>query len=304
MSEVATQWECPHCHAKNPSDTSVCSKCLAFLVKSGRKAVVEQHLRRAREFQQERRLDQAIVQLLEASRADPQDFDVHMLLGNAYTEKNFLREAAASFEDAVRLRPNSAHAHYAVGRTYRSLNRLEEALAQFSLALQNDPDHAGARAARAELDLVHREVLPEPEPRKRGDEEFQIKPRPLVGPRSLVAGLVAAGVGLGGAVLAGILFGLLNSPQLVERQFAFLQFAVPAMLVVWWLSGIACASVAAPLLPLGGAAAGLLVGATGLLVAGGMHGVAVPGWLLTRAAGAGLVLTCGVELLARGTLFG
>jgi hypothetical protein len=58
------------------------------------------------------------------------------------------------------------------------------------------------------------------------------------------------------------------------------------------------------LLPLGGAAAGLLVGASGLLIAGGMHGVAVPGWLLTRAAGAGVVLTCGVELLARGTLFG
>lgn len=304
MTEVATEWECPHCHTLNPPDSSICSKCLISLVRAGRNAVVEQHLQRAREFQQQRRLDQAIVQLLEASRADPQDFDVHMLLGSAYAEKNFLREAAACFEEAVRLKPDSARAHYALGQAYRSLNRLEEALAQFSLALQIDPDHAGARAARAELASVQREVVPEPEPRKKGEEKIEIKPRPLVGARTVSAGIVASAVGLGGAALVGVAFGLLTSPQLVEREHAFMQFVVPGMLVVWWLAGVACASVAAPILPLGGAAAGLLVGAVGPLIAGAVQGIAIPAWLLERAAAAGLVLTCGIELLSRGTFFG
>jgi hypothetical protein len=260
---------------------------------------------RARAFEKEGRVDQAIVQLLEASKAKPGDWEVLSQLGLIYEKKGRLAEAAAAFEDAVRARPDNADSHFRLGRVYRALDRLEEALARFTLALQLDPDHAGARAQWAALESVRRELVPKPpEVPKREEEPVEIKPRPLVSAQSARAGAGAVAVGLAASAASAGLFLLLTSRQLVGRDAPFIEFTATAMLIVWFLSGVACASVEAPLIPLGGAVAGLVIGIGGPLLVAQITHLPLGAGFFGRAALAGTLFTPGVEFLARGTFLG
>lgn len=304
-AETGGTWQCPKCGANNSSETSVCSSCMSSVVEAGLDAIVRERLDRAKAFEAEGRLDQAIVQLLEASKAKPGDWEAHWRLGLLYEKKERLIEAAVSFESAVRARPDHADSHYRLGTIYRAQDRLEEALAQFSLALQLEPEHAGARSQAAELGSVRRDAALKPaEQPKREKEIIEIKPRPLLSAQNAWAAAAAVGVGLAASAAAGFMFLVLTSPQLVERQPPFTEFMVSAMLVAWLLSGVACASVTAPLLPVAGAFAGIVSGAVGPLLAAHITRIPLEGSFVGRAAVAGMVLTCGAEFLTRGTFLG
>jgi len=278
---------------------------MSSILEAGRDASVGERLARARGFEKEGRLDQAIVQLLEASKAKPDDWEVLSHLGLIYEKKGRMAEAAAALEGAVRAKPNDADSHFRLGRIYRALGRDEEALAQFTLTLQLDPAHVGARGQSAALDTVRKQLVRKPPERPKPEEEpVEIKPRPLVSVQSARAGAVAAAVGLAGSAAAGSLFLMLTSPQLVGRHAPFVEFTAIAMLIIWFLSGVACASVVAPLIPVGGAVAGLVTGICGPLLVVQIARLPLIPAFLVQAAVAGTLLTSGFEYLARGTFLG
>jgi tetratricopeptide (TPR) repeat protein len=89
---------------------------------------------------------EAIVQLQEALRLDPDLAEAHNNLGLLYSGMpGKTDDAVAEFRAALRLRPNYAEAHNNLGSTLSDLpGHLPEAMAEYEAALRIDPAYADA----------------------------------------------------------------------------------------------------------------------------------------------------------------
>jgi len=84
---------------------------------------------------------EAIYQLGEALRLDPNQAEAHVNLGNALNVAGRMPEAMARYEEALRLRPDLAEAHLDFGMALaRQPGRQDEAISQFREALRLRPD--------------------------------------------------------------------------------------------------------------------------------------------------------------------
>jgi tetratricopeptide (TPR) repeat protein len=85
------------------------------------------------------RCDEAITELKDAVRLDPQSALPHNGLGIAYDRLERYSEAIAEYQAAIRLDPRFATPHSNLGDTYSSLERYDEAILEFKAAIRLDP---------------------------------------------------------------------------------------------------------------------------------------------------------------------
>ena len=85
-----------------------------------------------------------LAALESASRALPDDAEVHYLLGQALEEEGLLARAAASLARATALRPGFADAHNDLGRVQLELGDTDAAVVSFRRALELRPRFAAA----------------------------------------------------------------------------------------------------------------------------------------------------------------
>jgi tetratricopeptide (TPR) repeat protein len=101
----------------------------------------------------------ALAALEAASRALPDDAEVHYLLGQALEERGLLERTATSFARATALRPDFADAHNDLGRVLLELGDTDAAVRSCRRALELRPQFAAAlgnlaNAERARGDLA------------------------------------------------------------------------------------------------------------------------------------------------------
>jgi hypothetical protein len=304
MSRVLRQdrWVCANCQHENPSESSICENCLNKLIDAGRNSVVQQRLEKARAFEAEGRIEQAIVQLQQAARTDPESFELRTRLGELYLRRGATSEAVAELERALRLRSTEASAHYRLGLALKAAGRLEEAGARIATAVQLDPAHAEAQAALDELKKALAEAgLPEIE--ERAPPPPPPAPRvPLLGWRSLSAFFVSAAVAAVSTAAAAFIFDWTISPQFTQRDLAYRQYESFAFAAIAFFCGLAASHVRAPLLPLGAFAAGLLAGGPGLWIMRSFCGVTLGKEVLLSLAFGTALLAGSIEFLFRSTV--
>ena len=90
----------------------------------------------------EKRVDDAIAKLTQASELDPNSVDVHRLFGRAYHAQKKTDEAIASYKRAIELDPNDSWAMNNLGLLFLETERAEEALPVLSRAVELRKDVA------------------------------------------------------------------------------------------------------------------------------------------------------------------
>ena len=83
--------------------------------------------------------------LLEFLKANPNDFDIRVRLGEMLTRQGKLSEATSQLNEALRLKPDSAEVHNNLGLLLLMMGQPEKSLPHFSAALHLKPDLAAAQ---------------------------------------------------------------------------------------------------------------------------------------------------------------
>jgi tetratricopeptide (TPR) repeat protein len=86
----------------------------------------------------------AIGQLAQAVRIDPEFAEAHHDLGVALEQAGRAQEAVGHYEQALRIKPDYAEAHYNLGLVSMRQGRLQEAISHYEQALRIKPDYAEA----------------------------------------------------------------------------------------------------------------------------------------------------------------
>ncbi len=90
---------------------------------------------------------EAVALLEEASRVEPDGYEVFVYLGAAYSAENRINAAIGAFKRAAEIRPDSAQIHYNLGQAYEAAGVPREAWLEYEAALERDPSYAKARTA-------------------------------------------------------------------------------------------------------------------------------------------------------------
>jgi tetratricopeptide (TPR) repeat protein len=88
--------------------------------------------------------DEAVNELKKALNLNPNYTEAHSNLGNIYARSGRFEEAAGELQEALRINPDSAIAHNNLGNIYALQRRNEEAIQEFKEALRINPDYAPA----------------------------------------------------------------------------------------------------------------------------------------------------------------
>ena len=105
------------------------------------------------ELKRKGRLEEAITELGEGLRLDPNSADLTTMVGFCLLELDRRQEAARVFQAAMELDPRSAQASYGYGWTALRLGALAAAESGFQRAVDLDPKHADALAGLSGLAL-------------------------------------------------------------------------------------------------------------------------------------------------------
>jgi tetratricopeptide (TPR) repeat protein len=92
----------------------------------------------------------AITQLSEAIRLDPNYSEAYSLRGAAYSMKDEYDTAIRDFNEAIRLDPSDAWAYYWRGSAYRMKSQYDTAIRDYNEAIKFDPSDAFSYAGRGE----------------------------------------------------------------------------------------------------------------------------------------------------------
>jgi len=109
-----------------------------------RQAQVQQHVARGAEFMRAKRLAGAETEFRAAIQLDPQNSDVHMVLGAALGGKGDLDGALAEEREALRLNADNQLAHMNLGGALGLKGDWDGAIPGFREALRLNPNLAGA----------------------------------------------------------------------------------------------------------------------------------------------------------------
>lgn len=82
-----------------------------------------------------------LAQIEEAVRQNPQDANMHVLLGNAYYDAQRYAEAAETYRKAIALKPGDSNVQVDYGTSLFYSGHPEEALAEYRAVLKRDPKH-------------------------------------------------------------------------------------------------------------------------------------------------------------------
>ena len=113
------------------------------------------YLNRARTYLLQGRNEQAIADLIAATRLSPSYGDAHELLGTAYLASGQPRLAIEKYTDAVRIDPDKAEFYYNRGNAYGGIGNFDAAVTDLTIAIRLAPGMASAYHNRAVVH-VHR----------------------------------------------------------------------------------------------------------------------------------------------------
>jgi tetratricopeptide (TPR) repeat protein len=143
---------------ERPRETRVeaCRRALALPLSPARAAIVRRTLALA--LLAASRDEEAVEVYRDAARAQPEDAEAHLRLGEALLARRGDAEGAlAALDRAVELRPDEPRGHAARGLALSALGRAAEAVAAFEAAERLDPDYfAGRPAARRVYEAARR----------------------------------------------------------------------------------------------------------------------------------------------------
>ncbi|MCZ7400350.1 MAG: tetratricopeptide repeat protein [Candidatus Methanoperedens sp.] len=88
--------------------------------------------------------EEAVNELKEALKLNPDYTEAHCNLGNIYARSGRYEEAAGELQEALRINPELAIAHNNLGNIYALQRRNEGAIQEFKEALRINPDYAPA----------------------------------------------------------------------------------------------------------------------------------------------------------------
>src|SRR5918911_5024365 len=87
----------------------------------------EQHYNKGVAYLEKRQLDEAITELVLATRLDPHSADAYNALGIAWARKGDMKAAAAAFAQAVQLEPTLYEAQLGLGAAWQQGGNLDGA---------------------------------------------------------------------------------------------------------------------------------------------------------------------------------
>ncbi len=135
-------------------------------------AIVKQEV----QLQQQGPADTQIADYFEQLKANPNDPQVHLKLGELYFERKLYELAISSFQQALRLQPHFAAAHADLSKAFRKkklpvleLSEMEAAVAddpddmqlRFKLGvLYMEPEHFDYKKAKQQLDVLKKAQSP------------------------------------------------------------------------------------------------------------------------------------------------
>ena len=92
------------------------------------------------EYHQQELADQAITELQQAIKIDPNYAEAHCELGVLYFEKEDYKAAFGEFQQAVKINPDYAKAHFRLGIIYQILKGYGQAITEFEEVLRINPN--------------------------------------------------------------------------------------------------------------------------------------------------------------------
>ncbi len=106
------------------------------------------HRNMASALLQQKKMEEAKIEYLEAMRLDPNDleaeFNYALLLSDYEVNAKNLEEAAGRYRNLIAKQPNFVEAHFCYGNCMYRLNRMEEAASSYERTLQLNPNHPRA----------------------------------------------------------------------------------------------------------------------------------------------------------------
>jgi tetratricopeptide (TPR) repeat protein len=91
----------------------------------------KKHYEQALEYQKQELPDQAIAELHQAIKLDPEYAEAHYQLGVIYHEKTDHNNAVRELKEAIRINPDYAEAHFRLGIVYQVLRGYSQAIAEY-----------------------------------------------------------------------------------------------------------------------------------------------------------------------------
>jgi len=95
------------------------------------------HYNMGNRYLNERKLELAIIEYLQAVELAPNNPDIHNFLGLAYFFNKQYPEAIGTLEKVLQIDPNYSDAHNNLGMVYNEIGNQSKAIEEFRLALQN-----------------------------------------------------------------------------------------------------------------------------------------------------------------------
>ncbi len=123
--------------------------CLLFYTSGCKKEMdkAKRHYEQALEYREQDLPDQAIKELEQAIKINPDYAEAHYQLGVLYYEKEDFTTAMRELQRAVSISPDHADAHYWLGILFQKLRGYQQALDQFEEVLRINPKFARIHTA-------------------------------------------------------------------------------------------------------------------------------------------------------------
>jgi Tfp pilus assembly protein PilF len=99
-----------------------------------------------------------LEQLLNLCRSDPNNAEVHFMLGAKFQALGDATQAADHYEKSIRIDPSNSRSRNNLGSVYRKLGRIGDAQTQYTEALRIDPNDARAHNNLGSLYLAQGEL--------------------------------------------------------------------------------------------------------------------------------------------------
>jgi len=114
-----------------------------------------EHYQRARNYEQQNRLKEALLEYGQAIAFKPQWSEPYFRAALILIKNKDYSKALENLNEVVKLRPNDADAYYQIGKIYLNKNIKEDAARYFKIALKNNPR---LKAAQTELENIYQKA--------------------------------------------------------------------------------------------------------------------------------------------------
>jgi type IV pilus assembly protein PilF len=150
--------------------------CLGCQTSPQQKETALSHMRLGDSLLQEGKSAQALGELLKAQELDPDDPQIHNVLGVVYLEKGMTAQAAEQFQKALALDPKYVEVRNNLGIAYLRAGKTQEAIREFTLAVES-PVYTTPHFAYYNLGQAYLELKDYEKARANFNESLKLSPQ-------------------------------------------------------------------------------------------------------------------------------